>query len=62
MGPADPGAGDERRRYIPLSPPLWIPASAGMTKLVAGRLPHPKLGTSPRATFSPRIERRRYAC
>ena len=24
-------AGDEPQRYNPLSPPLWIPAFAGMT-------------------------------
>ena len=29
-------AGDEPQRYNPLSPPLWIPAFAGMTKWGAG--------------------------
>ena len=31
-----PTAGDKPQRYNPLSPPLWIPAFAGMTNGGAG--------------------------
>ena len=31
-------AGDKPQRYNPLSPPLWIPAFAGMTNSVAGTI------------------------
>ena len=34
-----------RPRYIPLSPPLWIPAFAGMTKRGAGVYPGSESGT-----------------
>ncbi len=31
LRPTPTPAGDKPPRYIPLSPPLWIPAFAGMT-------------------------------
>ena len=36
--PTPPLAGDKPQRYNPLSPPLWIPAFAGMTNWGAGTI------------------------
>ena len=39
--PTPTPAGDKPPRYIPLSPPLWIPAKAGIT--MALRRPHKRM-------------------
>ena len=39
--PSPTPAGDKPQRYIPLSPPLWIPAFAGIT--MGLRSPHKRM-------------------